>query len=267
MKNKKAVILILLVLILCASLLGYFFFKGGEKKTGTAKTAAAPQIRNQEKSYLLDGYPLKAVPLYKMKTVSSSKYFVNDDPANRDGYFGKAVNYYNVVFETEASPKELLAYYRSLMAEVNEDYQSEETVEGRIGTYKISASHYGDNPKNYAYLQVYLPPDEYQEANRYYRDYPNIVELDKTWTEYESSYGLLNQKGGEIEYTQYFPMPKEDDDRDALIKSYQEKYAQEADYSFDEKSGLMTWKKDGYSVSMTFSKNHGRIYLMMRKQM
>ncbi len=266
MKNKKLTLIILLILLICASLLGYLFLRRGKTKTGIAKPAAAPQTRN-EKSYLLDGYPLKAVPLYKMKEVSSSKYFVNDDPTSRTGYFGKPVNYYNVVFETEATPKELLGYYRSLMDEVNEEFKSDESVEGKIGAYKIAVSHYGDNPKNYAYLQVYLPADKFQKTNRYYQEYPGIVELDKTWTEHESSYGLLNQKGGEIEYTQYFPMPKEEEAKDSLIKSYQEKYGQETDYSLDEKSGLMAWKKDGHSISMTFSRSHGRIYLMIRKPM
>jgi hypothetical protein len=266
MKNKKLFIIILLLILFFASLLGYFYFKSKNKKVDTTKITNTSQTI-EEKSYLLDGYPLEAVPLFKNKMVSASKFFVNDDPANSGGYFSKPVSYYNVVFETEATPAELLSYYRSLMSEVNEESVSSELLEGKIGKYKVSASHYGNNPKNYAYLQVYLPSEEYQKTNPYYDNYPSIVELESLGTEYESSYGLLNQKGGEIEYTQYFPMPKDNEERDALIKTYQEKYQQEIEYSFDEKSGLMRWKKDVFSINMTFSRNHGRIYLMIRKPM
>ncbi len=266
MKHKKSLVIVLILILLSVSLLGYFYLGSKNKNVPAATSANTPQTANK-KNFLLEKYPLETVPLYKMKTVSASKFFVNDDPVNVAGYFGKPVNYYNVVFETEATAEEILKYYRSLMSEVNEELVSDERVEGEIGKYKVSASHYGNNPKNYAYVQVYLPADEYQEVNRYYQDYPNIVELGDSWSEYESSYGLLNQKGGEVEYTQYFPLPDGDEERDMVIKAYQEKYQQEAEYSFDEKTGLMRWKKDAYSIAMTFSKDHGRIYLMIRNPM
>jgi hypothetical protein len=114
---------------------------------------------------------------------------------------------------------------------------------------------------------VYLPSEEYQETNRYFQNYPNIVEGTTTWEEYESSYGLLNQKGGEIEYTQYFPLPDKEEDQDKLINEYQEKYQQEEAYIYDENSGLMRFNKQEYSVALTFSKDHGRIYLVMRTPM
>lgn len=267
MKNKKTVIIVVILLLLLASvLLGKFLLGGRSDEVTATKVSDRPQEIDKN-NYLLEGYPLDIVPLYKEKMVSSSKFFVNDDPQGFGGYFGNPVNYFNVVFETEAPASELLGYYRSLMSEINEDGVSDERVEGRIGKYKVSASHYGNNPQNYAYLQVYLPADEYQQSNRYYQDYPEVVEVDEAWSEYESSYGLLNQKGGEVEYTQYFPLPPEDEDRNKLIASYQEKYQQKEGYSFDEKTGLMRWKEGEYSIAMTFSKGHGRIYLMIRKPM
>lgn len=266
MKHKKSLIIFLAIILFCASLLGYFYSQSKNKKGASTKATSASQA-TKEKNYLIEGYPLETVPLFKMKMVSASKYFVNKDPSRFADYFDKAVNYYNVVFETEATPEEYIRYYRSLMSEVNEDSVSESGIEGKIGKYKIEASHYGDNPKNYGYLQVYLPTDEYQETNRYYQDYPNVVQLGDAWPEYESSYGLLNQKGGEIEYTQYFPLPKEERDQDELINTYKEKYQNETGYAFNQSTGLMNWKKDNYSINMSFSKDHGRIYLMIRKPM
>lgn len=262
MKNNKSIILVLTIIIFFAGMFGYLYVKGKDGGVST-KSANTSQIAG-EKNYLLEEFPLDTVPLYKMKMVSASKYFVNKDPSRYADYFGKVVNYYNVVFETEATPEEYLKYYRSLMSEVNEDYGSESLIEGKIGKYKISASHYGDNPKNYGYLQVYLPESEYQEKNRYFQEYPGVVDLKDTFLEYESSYGFLNQKGGEVEYTQYFPLPKEDDEQNKLIETYKEKYQNESGYNYNEETGLMSWKKNAHSINMAFTKDHGRIYLVIR---
>ncbi len=273
MKHKKSILIALLVLLILVCILGYAWIgkeSRGSQQTGSKTTNSTVATQNKavtSEDYLLEGYPSKTVPLYKSKKVSASKFFVNKDPQRFAGYFGKTVNYFNVVFETEATPQEYLNYYRSLMSEANEESVSDSQIEGTIGKYKVEASHYGDNPENYGYLQVYLPEDEYQSDNRYFQNYPNLVEFDQTTPEYESSYGLLNQKGGEVEYTQYFLMPQKDEDRDALIQVYQEKHQAEQGYSFDEESGTMKWQKNGFTVTMTFSKDHGRIYLMIRKPM
>lgn len=265
MKQKKFIIT-LIVFLLCASLVGYLVTNSKDKGISSSKSTSTSKTV-EEKSFLLEGFPLDTVPLYKMKMVSSSKFFVNKEPTRYADYFGKVVNYYNVVFETEATPEEFLRFYSYLMSEINEDSVSDSQIEGKIGKYKIGASHFGDNPKNYGYLQVYLPDNEYQENNRYFQDYPNVVDLDASLPEHESSFGLLNQKGGEIEYTQYFPLPSEEDDQNKLIETYKEKYQNENDYNYNEETGLMTWKKDAYSINMSFSKDHRRIYLMIRKLM
>lgn len=263
MKTKKSVVVVIFLILLSAGLLGRFYFK--DSSNGSAMKTEQATSNLGEKNYLLADYPVETVPLYKLKKVSASKFFVNDDPNNFASYFGQPVNYYNVVFETEANPTELLAYYRSLMSEVNETATSAETIEGQIGKYKVSASHYGNNPQNYAYLQVYLPVTEYQKTNRYFQDYPELVALDESLVEYESSFGLLNQKGGEVEYWQYFSLPAETEERANLIKSYQDKYQLQTNYSFDEKTGLMKWQDGDYSINLTFSTDHGRVYLMIRR--
>ncbi len=269
MKHKKTTTIVLIVfLVLCVSVLIYIAKSHQNTGSSVSKSVDISRVAPQ-KNYVLEEFPIETVPLYKMKMVSSSKFFVNKEPTRYADYFGKVVNYYNVVFETEATPKEYLQYYRSLMSEVNDDSVSDSQVEGKIGKYKIQASHHGDNPKNYGYLQVYMPSDEYQETNRYFQDYPDVVELDASFSEYESSYGLLNQKGGEVEYTQYFPLPKEENAQNNLIKKYKEKYSKEEGYSFNEETGLMIWKNNIYNatVYVTFSKDHGRLYLMMRRPM
>lgn len=268
LKNSKPLFFVaFLFLLILIGIAWYFFIPKAENTQSSSSQNLKedkPTQTSVEKTYLLENYPLETVPLYKMKMISSSKFFVNKDPLNNFGYFGTPVNYYNVVFETEATPSELIQYYRSLMNEVNEELISDEKIEGRIGKYKVSASHYGNNPKNYAYLQVYLPVEEYKPENQYFEKFPKVVEIDSEWTEYESSYGLLNQKGGEEEYTMYFPLVGEDIEIDSLINTYTEKYQNKNDFSYDEKSGLMKWEESGNSIYLTFSKSHKRIYLMIR---
>ncbi len=268
MKNKKNILLALIFLFISLIILGISYVTLRPQRSVSSQennaTSSATGKESGKINYMLDGYPIDEVPLYKSISVSSMKYFVNDDPQGYPGYFGKPVNYYNVVFETEASPKELLQYYRSMMSEINEEYVSDEQIQGKIGKYGISASHYGNNPQNYAYLQVYLPAEEYQETNRFSHEYPNAVEIQPDWTEYESSYGLLNQKGGEKEYTQYFTMPEKIDEQ---IQDYQAKYQNSPEYSFNSENGAMAWKSGEWKIVLTFSKSHGRIYLMMRKPM
>jgi len=269
MHNKKYWLIALLFLFVGIVIFGVLFQTRRSKNTlslqGTQKENDSTSARkSNEKTFMLEGYPLQDVPLYKSMSVSSIKYFVNDDPASFADYFGKPVNYYNVVFETEANPEELLEYYRSLMTETNEEFVPEDQVQGRIGKYRVSASHYGNNPKNYAYLQVYLPAEEYQEKNRYYQEYPNVVEIQPNWVEHETSFGYLNQKGGEVEYTQYFAMPENIDQQ---IKEFETKYQSSPEYSFNSETGDMTWKNGVWKINLSFSHDHGRVYLMMRKPM
>lgn len=267
MKQKNIYISIIIFLVVFLFL--FVWMRSRNNKSGLEKTQTTVSLqKKKEKNYMLKDYPSENVPLYKMKIVSSSKFFVNKDPSRYAGYFGSKVNYYNIVFETEATQKEFVSYYRSLMTEFNKDASSSnELIEGKIGKYKVSASHYGNNPKNYGYLQVYLPQSEYQDVNTYFQDYPHIIDAGSPLLEYESSYGLLNQKKGEVEYTQYFPLPKAENDREKLISSYKEKYQNKLNYTFNADTGLMKWNEGDYSVSVTISKNHGRVYLMIRTPM
>lgn len=272
MNNYKRVIFALIVFLLVTALLGFLykqygfgFGSIGKNSEPSADNAGANSADQTEKVFMLDDYPLEEVPFFESVSVSSIKFFVNDDPQNFNDYFGQPVNYYNVVFETEATPEELFAYYRSIMDEEHEDkFRPPTQIQGKIGKYKVSASHYGNNPQNYAYLQVYLPSEEYQPENPYYGDYPKVVEIQSNWAEHENSYGLLNQKGGEVEYTQYFSMPENIDE---IIAQYQEKYQDQPEYTFNPDTGAMSWKNDKNKIILTFSKDHNRIYLMIRQPM
>mgnify|MGYP006890189337 CR=1 FL=1 len=262
-QNPRTPMLVIASLIVCLVMMGIWRYATdvSSEKAGESATETNTSKIDEAKRYILSGYPLETIPLYRMTEVSASKFFVNHDPANTDEYFGQPVNYYNVVFKTEATPEQTLTYYRSLMTSQNPDSQYYFQAQGQIGKYKVSVLHDESNPDT-VYLQVYLPSEEYQQVNRYYSNYPNLGLVDETWANYESSYGLLNQNNGQIEYTQYFALPL---DSDVLINAFKAKKQSMPEFSFNEETGIMQWQEESNTVTLTFSKQHQRIYLMIRR--
>ncbi|MDY0097476.1 MAG: hypothetical protein RBS01_03955 [Candidatus Dojkabacteria bacterium] len=234
------------------------------------------QESQNENAFLLEGYPIKEVPLYKLREVSSNKYYINFDPINISTFGDKNFSYYNVVFYTESSQSEFLEYYKNLFdEEIVEEYPSPDMVKGNIGKYRVTAAHYDSNDT--AYIQVYLPNEEFTEGNMYFDPFPSLFEEDSMFIEHENSYGLLNQLGGQIEYTKYFTVIDSgdqnkdgEDDVDefsVLIEKYEEKYKEKTEYKYDLENHLMSWEEDGYSVKVSFTRDHGRVYLNIRSSM
>lgn len=274
-KNKKYLILIIIFIIL---ILSYFAFrilkqKPSNTEGGNLKEAS---LTDSELDFLLSGYPIKDVPLYKIKKIESSKYFINFDPINTSAFEDEDFSYYNIVFSTEASQSEFLSYYRKIFdKEIIDEYPIPETVKGQIGKYRISATHYGSDDTGY--LQVHLPVNEFSKENIYFNDYPSIFPEDEMFVEHENSYGLLNQRGGQVEYTKYYTVIDSGDKNNDLIddvdefavlqKKYSELYKEKSAYNYDEQSHLMSWEEDGYSIQASFSEDHNRIYLNIRRGM
>jgi hypothetical protein len=230
----------------------------------------------KENSFLLDGFPIKEVPLYKLDKVSSNKIFVNTDPKNSSGFGESSFAYYNVVLYSDATQEEFLSYYKNLFeSQIVEEFESPDMVRGKIGQYKVSAAHYGSG--NTGYIQVHLPAYNDEGLNKYFLDFPDILETDTSMVEHEKSYGLLNQKGGEMEYTKYFTVINSGDanndgiddvDEFLLLENkYKELYKDKPEYSYDEKTGLMKWRDGDYEATLAITRDHGRLYLMIRRKL
>lgn len=260
-KNKKRIALVLLLLLV--GFAGYWLMNTKDAPAGS-RVNTESESTGGELSFKLEGYPEESVPIYELDTIESFKYFVNDDPLNTGGVFGSPKNYYNVVFKTTATAAELLAYYRSLMSTVYDSYGSETTISGVIGDYNVEASHYGGDTDS-AYLQVHLPAASYAKENPYFGDFPALVAAKDDWVQHETSYGLLNQSGGEIEYTTYYTV--ESKQMEALFDEYQQIHGGKEAFVATPDSGMLQWMEDGYEVSLVFSADHGRVYLMMRAPM
>ena len=228
---------------------------------------------NSDISYLLDTYPIEDVPLYKVTNVSSSKLYINWDPNNISTFDDKEFTYYNVVLYTDSPQEEFLNYYKGIFdEEIFDEYPIPDMVKGNIGKYRVTAAHYDYD--NTAYIQVYLPENQFTKNNMYFDTYPDLFKGDTLFIEHENSYGLLNQVGGQVEYTRYFTVldsgDQNDDGKDdvdefaVLIAKYKGLYSGKEEYEFDEKNGRMTWIEDGYDVVASFARDHGRVYLNIR---
>ncbi len=270
--KKRIAIASILVILLLALLVGLNMFGGSSKNnTNDASNSSASSVNGED--YILDGYPLDVVKLYDGITISSMKYFVNENPDNvySSGFFDAKKNYYNVVFISKADKKTVFDYYRSLMSHINEDNQIDDTLEGVIGDYRVSISNYDDDTY---YLQVHLASSQYSKTNKYHSDYPDPLEEDASWIEFENGYGKLNQKGGEIEYTKYYNIDSSKlgkDMKDNTIAkfydSYKQKCSSKTDFSSDDSAEALYWNEGQHRVTATFKSDHGRIYIMIRRPM
>lgn len=271
MKNRTKIIIGVVILLLVLALV-FFYMKSNKGSEGTGGKKAE-SLNSSEIDYLLDTYPLKEVPLYKITRVESSKYYINFDPRNTSYFENTNFIYYNVVFLTDATQEELLDYYTKLFDKpYDEDYSSSDMVKGYIGKYRVSAAHYGAEDDNTAYVQVYLPNDEFTKENKYFGTFPDLFEEDSMFVEHENSYGLLNQLGGQTEYTKYYTVidsgDQDEDGKDdvdefgVLLSKYAALYKDKPNYALE--GDLMSWEEDGYLVKVSFSRDHGRVYLNIR---
>lgn len=271
--NKKIGIILISIIIL--GIISTVTLKDVFNKNQTKMIKQTTNDIKMSSNYLLDGFPINKIPLYKQNKISSSKIFVNTDSKNTSPFGEKNFAYYNVVFGTDANQEDFLSYYKSIFdSQIKEEYESPEMVKGVIGEYKITAANYGDNT---GYLQVYLSDYKDESINKYFIDFPEILKTNSVIVEHEKSFGLLNQKNGEIEFTKYFTVVDSGDtnkdgkdDIDEFLQletDYEGQYKEKTEYSYDKKTGIMKWKDRDFEVSLTLSKNHNRIYLMLRKSL
>ncbi len=272
---KKYIIFIPLILLLLVGCI--FVFKNRESIFNSKKSdGVVNESGKKELDFLLSGYPINEVPLYRVSKISSCKLYNNWDPNNRSIFGDTEFSYYNVVLYTDASQSEFLNYYKGIFdEEIVDEYPMPDMVQGYVGKFRVTASHYDSD--NTGYLQIHFPKDEVSKENIYFDTYPDLFEMDNMFVEHENSYGLLNQVGGQTEYTRYFTVlnsgdqnndGKDDvDEFGVLLSKYKGLYSGKDEYEFNESTGLMKWKEDGYGVVVSFSRDHGRVYLNMRGSM
>ncbi len=267
MKKTKKIVLIIVILLLAVGICGggYLYYRSAlAKQSQLSPTRQSAKQETSGDTYYLPKYPKDAVPLYQESKIGSMKFFVNDDR-------GDLVNYYNVVYDTKSNKSEVMTYYKSLMQSFNETESSEDKIVGSVGKYKVTVASYEGST---VYLEVFLPQDESEKSNPYYQSYPNdLVTIADSWIEKESSYGKLNQSGGQIEYTRFFNIDKEKVDEknrkdvwEYYYEEYKKMYADQANMVAKDEQKMLQWENLPYKVTLTFSSAHGRVYLMIRSK-
>lgn len=273
----KKLLALLLVLFLVGSVV-FYSLKVGKKPNDEG----SPQSNNNEaertmqtdSQFLLEGFPIQTVPLFKMSSISSSRFYYNDDPATTSFFDERPFSYFNVVFKSTATQQEVFDYYKERFTEeIIREYPSADTITGKINEYKIVVRHYGSDDT--VYLEAYLPAAQVTKDTTNLKAIPFTLLRNEYLEEHELSYGLLNQKGGEIEHTQYFTIrdtgDRNKDGKDdvnefeLLLSECKDAYKSKENYKFEEKSQQLTWKDGDYSITVSFSYSHDRVYVMIRK--
>ncbi len=271
MKKNIRIVLAISIILFVMAMFGFLIFK-----PKTTSNSSVSKTKEKELSFLVEGFPIDKVPLFKLEKISSSKVYVNTDPKNISEFDETKFAYFNVVLETSASQEDFLNYYKDLFeSPITDKHDNLTMVKGKIGEYKVSAAHYGSG--NMGYIQVHLLDYTNESLNKYYSDFPKIIEAKDGLVEHEKSYGLLNQSGGQTEYTKYFTVidsgDKNNDGKDdvdeflVLEAEYKNQFKEKSEYSYDEKTGTMKWQDGDYESTLTISRDHGRIYLMLRKKL
>ena len=269
-KNIIVFLLAIVVLIGSASLLIVNLNNTGSKMSGGSSKNG---VQSSGQDFLIDQYPIETVPLYKMAKVESSKFFYNRDPADTSAFDESPFSYFNVVYETTASRDDVFKYYRTIFdKEIKEEFSNPESIKGAVGKYNIEVAQYDEDT---VYLQVYVDKNESDNLQKELFSYFPLVDIDLSYVKLnEKSFGLLNQKGGESEYTHYYTVSDTGDvngdkidDIDefvAIQSAIQEKYKNNSDFKFAD--NVFEWtsdKNEQYTVSL--SPDHGRVYIQIRK--
>jgi hypothetical protein len=272
---KKYIIYIPLILLLLVG--GLYVFKHRESNINSRGLMVLYNESGEKELDFFYWVSIKEVPLCsRLARLVLVSCIHNWDPNNRSIFGDAEFSYYNVVLYTDASQSEFLDYYKGIFdEEIVDEFPMSDMVKGYVGKYRVTASHYDSDSTGY--IQVYFPKEEVSRENVYFDMYPDLFEEDGLFVEHENSYGLLNQVGGQTEYTRYFTVSDSgDQDNDGkddvdefgvLISKYKVLYSGKEGYEFDESTGLMKWNEDEYGVVVSFSRDHGRIYLNMRGSM
>jgi hypothetical protein len=241
--------------------------RGEATKTPSEQPSASrTTAQASEASFLVDGYPADQVPLYQVKSVESSHFYVNADPNNTSIFGDTDVAYYNVVFRTSASASDLLAHYRALFDSPLKGGSETTSARGTIGDFKVSVSHYGSGDT--AYLQVFLPQKRSLVDDPHFSDFPAIFEPTDALVLHESGYGLLNQSGGQTHYSRYYTVKNPTAAAfTALESQYRKLYSGKPDFSFDKGSDTMTWTDQGDEVRLNFAADQSRVFLQIFRPM
>ncbi len=269
--SKKKILIIITIFIIIFGVAVYIVLNNSNKIDSSKNSnSVSSKDNNDDKKFLLDQYPIKEIPLYKNTKVESNKFFYNTDPGNTSAFGDALFSYFNVVFETTATKSELFEYYRGIFdSEVKEEFSNNDSIKGIIGKYKVQVSQYSDDT---AYIQAYLKSDDKKLRDEIFLNFP-FIKIDLPYVKLdEQSYGLLNQKGGEIEYTHYYTVSNTDInkvdgiDEFAVIGNYLKEYYKNYD-SFSFEGEDISWRKDSVTISIVLSTDHGRVYVQYRKPM
>jgi len=217
---------------------------------GTAPTPAPEAEKGGVE--LLSGYPEDILPLYKSVKIDSITFSVRGDG---NYVFGKDI--YTVNYLSSASAQDVIEYYRGITTSINEEFSTDDSLEGSIGENPIGVDLYeGDNGLEVS-LIIGMKPSEYVMENPYFSDYPgDLIEPFGRVTFLGQSYEVREMDGTETIYTESYltNVTKEE-----FQSFYSGKYdgAENLNIQDDEYGLTYQWDSRGFTCRASISANGG----------
>ena len=198
---------------------------------------------------LLEGYPEDVLPLYESLRVTGCSFTYRDDPSY---VIGK--DFYTVDYTSDASLKDISAYYQSLLTR-EEEYSEEDFLQGDIGDHHVFVSITEDYDGEFINvgLTVGLAEDEYMDENPFFTDLPDdLVGIDGMSRLQEASYIHTNYSADEIRYLTIYEADLSEED---FVAFYQEKYGEMPGFieRRDDYGLTYDWEDRGYACHVTYS--------------
>ena len=265
------VTLLVLALLLALAVAGC----AGEEDPGTAAGSGAdaaaeeapaetPEAPAEWTVQLLEGYPEEIVPLYKSDLLDTAFYSVRNDP-QWAAVEGGLRNIHHVVYQTSATPGEVLEHYLGLMSATTDGDASDGSIEGTIGKYTVWVNTTEESSYNAVYMSVDLPKAEVTETNPFYTDYPvDLVETPAEFVFFEDKYYEYLYRSTDMAYWRQFDIADRDGQNgpdlslEDVYAYYQERYGDKPEFALDTDARMITWTDGKYHIVIAFYEGGGR---------
>lgn|GEM_PF-2385415 len=196
---------------------------------------------------LLEGYPEDVLPLYESTAIQSCGFTYREDS---NYVLGK--DFYDVIYTSDATLKDISAYYQSLLTYMDE-YSEEDFLEGDIGDHHVLISIYDKDGVREVTLTLGLAEDEYKDENPYFSDLPeDLVEVYGLTRLQEISYVHNLYSADEIRYMTIYETDTSEED---FVDFYMTKYGQMKNFNKEQTDYALfyRWVDGEYDCSVNFS--------------
>lgn len=272
---KKFLILIIIVSLLSACATSLNPDKNALDNNDEDKKEAEVQLpvydtspanfTNEYKTILMENLEESEVLLYEKLAFTWIEFSVRNKTS-----FSAGKDIFSFAYLSKAEPKDIYNAYLAYIDNVAEEWQSEYsldikgTVKGLPISVSVELSGLIDLEGYPVRITISEDPEKFEEENRYFHEYPDLVELykvdkDSSIHHKEDSY-LESYLDGLKTYKFVFKTKANEDD---FTSYYTENYSDKVNFEFkeDEYQLELSWSDSGFEHKILFQKSNNQVAL------